>query len=67
MTEYDLFVECLPMIAEMAVRCRSLDREDYEAWKAETMERAPDKVKPFMEKVLVCIDKVVMGKKTVNN
>ena len=52
MTEYDLFVECLPMIAEMAVRCRSLDREDYEAWKAETMERAPDKVKPFMERCL---------------
>ncbi len=67
MTEYDLFVECLPMIAEMAVRCRTLDRADYETWKQETMEHAPDMVKSFMGKVLVCIDKVVMGKETVDN
>lgn len=44
MTEYDLFVECIPMPAEIAARCRRLDREDYEAWKQETMEHSPDMV-----------------------
>ncbi len=66
MTEHDLFVECLPMIAEMAMRARSLDRADYEIWKQETMEHAPDTVKEFMGKVLVCMDKVVL-EETVNN
>ena len=67
MTEYDLFVECIPMIAEMAARCRRLDRADYETWKQETMEHAPDLVKSFMGKVLVCIDNVVSGNEPVNN
>lgn len=67
MTEYDLFVECIPMLAEIAARYRKLERADYEAWKQEAMEHAPDMAKEFMGKVLVCIDKVVLGKKTVNN
>ncbi len=30
MTEYDLFVECIPMIAEMAVRSSRMQRQEYD-------------------------------------
>lgn len=52
MTEYDLFVECIHMIAEMVVRCRRMSGGEYETWKSETMEHAPDTVKGFMGKVI---------------
>lgn len=61
MTEYDLFAECLPMIAEMAVRCRKLSRQEYENWKRETMEYAPETVKTLLSKVLISIDLVVLN------
>lgn len=35
MTEYDLFVSNIPMIAEMVVRCRMLDQQEYEDFKCE--------------------------------
>ena len=60
MTEYDLFVSCIPMLAEIAVRCRKLDRQDYEEWKQKTMEHCPEAVKAFMGKVLIVIDKYVL-------
>ena len=61
MTEYDLFVECIPMIAEMAARCRRLSEREYEDWKRETMGHAPEMVREFMGKVLITIDKYVLG------
>lgn len=67
MTEYDLFVECIPMIAKMAVRCRTLTREEYEGWKRETMEECPDEVKGFMGKVMLTIDSLVLEKEVHNS
>ncbi len=61
MTEYDLFVECIPMIAEMAARCRRLSEREYEGWKRETMGHAPEMVREFMVKVLITIDRYVLG------
>lgn len=66
MTEYDLFVECIPMIAEMAARCRTLSREEYEGWKRETMEECPEMIKGFMHKVMTVIDSLVLEKKEGN-
>lgn len=65
MTEYDLFVKCIPMITEMVFRCRRLDRADYEGWKRETMEHCPDEVKEFMGKVMLTIDSFVLEKEVV--
>ena len=62
MTEYDLFVECIPMIAEMAARCRRLSRDEYEGWKRKAMEGCPEPVKGFMHKVMMTIDSLVLGK-----
>ena len=45
------------MIAEMAARCRRLPRSEYEDWKRETMEQAPEMVKEFISKVFIVIDK----------
>ena len=59
MTERDLYVSCIPMIAEMIVRCRKLSGGEYEDWKKETMEHCPETVREFMGKVLTVIDKCV--------
>lgn len=61
MTEYDLFVKCIPMIAGMAVRCRRMSRQDYEQWKQETMEHAPEMVKEFVRKVFIVINSYIMS------
>lgn len=57
MTEYDLFVKCIPMIAEMAVRCRMMDLQEYEDFKCKSMESVDETVKEFVGKVLIVIDK----------
>lgn len=57
MTERDLYISCIPMIAEMAVRCRRLDRQEYDDWKGETIEHAPEMVKRFIGKVFIVIEK----------
>ena len=60
MTERDLYAFCIPMIAEMVIRCRKLDRGGYEDWKRETMGHCPETVKEFMGNVLIVIDKYVL-------
>lgn len=65
MTEYDLFVECIPMIAEIAARSRRLSREEYEGWKKETMEHCPEVIKGFMRKVMTVIDSLVLEREVV--
>lgn len=61
MTEYELYVSCIPKIAEIVIRCRRLSRSEYEDWKQETMEQAPETVREFMGKVLMVIDSLVLG------
>lgn len=61
MTERELYVSCIPMIAEIVVRCRKLSRREYEAWKHETMEHCPKEIKGYMGKTLTVIDKYVLG------
>ena len=60
MTERDLYVSCILMIAEMIVRCRKLSGGEYEDWKRETMEHCHETVKEFMGKVLIVIDNYVL-------
>ena len=55
MTELDLYLQCIPMIAEMVVRCQKLSVQQYEEWKRETMETAPESVKGFLVKVFIVI------------
>ena len=57
MTEFDLFVKCIPMIAEMVIICRKLNQQDYEDFKCEAIKAAPESVKEFIGKVLTVIDK----------
>lgn len=62
MTEYDLFVSNIPMIAEMTVRCRRLEQRDYEDFKNEVMESASNKEKRFIRKVFIVMDKYVLNR-----
>ena len=55
MTELDLYLQCIPMIAEMIVICQKLSVQQYEEWKRETLEAAPESVKRFLVKVFVVI------------
>lgn len=55
MSEYDVFTACLPMIAEMTIRCRRMDKQEFDEWKRKVMESADNVVKEFVEKVLICI------------
>lgn len=57
MTEYDLFVRCIPMIAEIVARSAEMNDAEYLHWKTETLTVAPEVVKCFMSKVLIVIDK----------
>lgn len=61
MTERELYVSCIPMIAEIITMCRRISRQDYEKWKQETMESAPETVKGFIGKVFVVIEHVLGG------
>lgn len=55
MTELDLYLQCIPMIAEMIVICRKLPVQQYEEWKRETLETAPESAKGFLVKVFMVI------------
>ena len=45
MTEMELFEQNIPMIAEMVVEARKMDRRDYENWKKEMLEAAAGSAK----------------------
>ena len=57
MSERDLYLMYLPLIAEMIVDCQQMTQEDYEQWKTETKESIPNEAMGFMEKVFVITDK----------
>lgn len=59
MSERDVYIECIPMIAEIIVLCREMSSQEYEDWKREVMENVSDKAKEFMRKVLICIDSIM--------
>ena len=61
MTEYELFVSCIHMIAEMIAECQRMPVQQYEEWKKETLEAAPDPVKEFVGKVFIVIDSKVLN------
>lgn len=63
MTELDLYLQCIPMIAEIIVICRKLSVQQYEEWKRETMEAAPDTAKKFLGKVFIVISSELERKK----
>lgn len=56
MTEMELFEQNIPMIAEMVVEARKMDRCDYEDWKREMLGAAADSAKPFISKLIQVID-----------
>ena len=66
MTEYELFVSCIPTITEIIVECQRMPVQQYEEWKKETLEAAPDQVKEFMEKVFIVIDSYVQKGRVAN-
>lgn len=60
MSERDVYIKSIPMIAEIIVLCREMSQQEYEDWKRETMEAIGDKAKEFMKKVFICINLVMM-------
>lgn len=65
MTERDLYFHCIPVIAEIAVKCCKLPKGEYEEWKQEIMVHAPETVKGFIGKVFIIIDNYVLERKRV--
>lgn len=57
MTERDLYIQLIPVISKIAVKCRELSDEEYEAWKKEALSSAPESVKKFVGKTMAAIDK----------
>lgn len=55
MTELNLYLQCIPMIAELVIRFQNLSDQQYKDWKRKTMEAAPDTVKEFLGKVFIVI------------
>ena len=58
MTERDLYIQLIPVISKIAVKCRELSDEEYEAWKKETLDSAPERGKGFLQKVMTVLDDV---------
>lgn len=56
MTEFDLYLQCIPVIAETVVECRKLSAQQYEEWKSKTINATPDKLKSFIVKLFTVIE-----------
>lgn len=59
MSERDLFIQCIPMIAQIIVECRKMDKQQYEEWKKEWIETIADETKEFAGKVFIVIDEML--------
>ncbi len=59
MSEYDLFVQFIPIIAEKIVKCRKMDETVFEKWKQDVIQGAPNDVKEFIKKIIIVIDMYV--------
>lgn len=62
MTERELFLKNIPGIAEIAVECRKMNTEEYEAFKGEWLSATPEAAKDFASKVLIVVDTVINRK-----
>lgn len=67
MTELDLYLQCIPLIAEMVVKCLNLSDQQYEDFKRETMEAAPESAKEFLGKVFIVISSELEREKEVQH
>ena len=56
MTEHDLFVQSVPLIAEMIVEARKICDADFEEWKHEILNSATEEMKGFVLNVIVIVD-----------
>lgn len=59
MTEYNLFIHCVPMIAEMVFRTKRMTEEQYREWRQEyenVLEVSGQERKDFAWKVLEVVD-----------
>jgi len=60
LTERDLFIQCIPIVAGLIVECRKMSKEHYEEWKREELEKAQDnRYKEFLSKVMIVIDRML--------
>lgn len=59
MTERDLFISCIPGIAQVAAEWGKLDKQEYEERKREMLQSLPETVRGFMDKVFIVIDSLV--------
>ena len=55
MSETDVFHMYIPQVAELIVICQDMNQEEYEGWKAETMEATPMEADAFMEKIIMIV------------
>ena len=58
MTERELFVESIPVVAEMAVTLRRTGWAGYAEWKEEAVASAPPSARGFVGRILTVLDTV---------
>lgn len=56
MTERNLYVQSIPLVAEIIVERWKLSKSEFRQWKNEVMRETMDSAKPFMEKVIMVIE-----------
>lgn len=57
MTERELFIMCIPQIAEMIVECRKLSEDEFQQWEREFVRTVKSNEKSFIKKVIMVIEK----------
>lgn len=57
MTEREIFDIAVPKIAEMVVEARELTDEEFARWKSGVLQDTPERIRPFIEKIYVVIEK----------
>ena len=59
MTERELYIQSIPQITEIIMKCRRLSVEQYREWKIEVLRTTSPEAKLFAEKVLQVIDTIL--------
>lgn len=56
MTERELYIQSIPVIAEMVMECRKMTSKEYADIKNDILEKASKTARPFMRKIFAVIE-----------
>lgn len=59
MTEREVFEENIPVVAEMAVYCKRMSKDQYEKFKTDALKSVHSESLEFMKKIFTVIEEVM--------